>query len=78
MLPHDSASAMHISRLKLRRQLVGLRQLDLSRLTGISESRLTKLETLRLPPRPEELERLAEVLGVDPALLVERKEPDHE
>ncbi len=55
-----------VKRLRLE---IGLRQFDVARQVGISESKLSKIETGRVRPSEHELARLAEVLGVDPEAL---------
>jgi transcriptional regulator with XRE-family HTH domain len=55
---------MTLTRIKLARMHRGLRQLDVSRLAGISESYLSKIETGRAAPSDILLVRLAEVLNV--------------
>ena len=66
---------MKVTRLKLVRQMCGLRQIDLARAIGVGESTIAKWETRRSRPGPEILQRMAEVLCV-PTEAIE--EPDHD
>ena len=50
--------------LKVARARAGLTQLDLALQTGLSESTVAKLETMRRRPTAAELARLAEALGM--------------
>lgn len=60
---------MGLSRIKLVRLQRGLRQWDVARAAGVTESYLSRLETGRVEPSSELLERLAAVLGVSPQTL---------
>ncbi len=60
---------MPLTKLKLARIQSGLRQWDLAQLVGISESRLSKIETGRSKPSDPLLSKIAEALGVDAATL---------
>lgn len=52
-------------RLKFLRIEKGLRQLDLARLTGLSEQKICKFETGRQEPKSEEVEKIWKALGVE-------------
>lgn len=56
---------MTLSPIKLARMRGGLRQIDIARKIGVSESQLSKIETGRIEPSGEILARIAEVLRVD-------------
>lgn len=60
-----------LTRLKLVRMQHGLRQWDLARLIGISESSLSKIETGRIRPSGIVLGKLAAALGVSSEILQE-------
>ena len=49
--------------LRLTRMLAGIKQVDLSQLSGIPNYRICNLENGRAEPEPEELAALAEALG---------------
>jgi transcriptional regulator with XRE-family HTH domain len=51
--------------LKLARIERGMKQLELSRLSGINPTRLSKIENGWVEVRPEELSALQQVLGLD-------------
>jgi transcriptional regulator with XRE-family HTH domain len=59
-----------LSKLKLARMHRGLRQMDLARSVGISESYLSKIETGRATPSDALLSRVSEALGLDVSDLV--------
>ncbi len=64
-----------MSRIKLVRLHRGLRQIDLSRRVGVSESYLSKIETGRVAPSDVLLVKLAEALDVDAMKLLGEAEP---
>jgi len=55
--------------LKVARILKGLTQHELSQLTGITEAKLCRFETLRAEMSDDEARDLGRVLGVDPGKL---------
>ena len=57
---------MRLTRLKLARLESGLRQWDVARRVGVSESQLSKIETGRIIPDASVIERIAAVLDVLP------------
>jgi len=57
---------MAISRLKLARLELGLRQFDLAKRVGIGENLVSKIETGRTRPSRLIVERLAGILGLKP------------
>lgn len=68
------ASALTGTRVRERRQLLGLRQADLARSVGISASYLNLIEHNRRRIGADVLNRLADALGLDPAALAEGAE----
>jgi transcriptional regulator with XRE-family HTH domain len=50
--------------LKLARMKAGMKQIDLARAVGVSESQVAKWETGRAEPNPIYAERLTNVLGI--------------
>lgn len=52
-----------LNNFKLARLQKGLRQVDLAKLVGVSESAVTKWETNRTRPRPEHREKIEKALG---------------
>ena len=62
-----------LTKVKLRRLQRGLRQWDVARQVGIGESHLSKIETGRVQPPSELLEKIATVLDVAPEDLVEER-----
>ena len=60
----DISYTTSLSRIKLVRMRCGLRQMDLSRQIGVSESYLSKIETGRVTPSRFLLARMAEALYV--------------
>ena len=54
---------------KFRRIELGLTQREVARRTDINRTLLSHFEVGRMIPRPDELARLAKVLGCDPARL---------
>lgn len=60
-------------RFKIARMAAGLTQKRLAELCGTTESAVTKLETGRVvAPPPEQRQRIAEVLGVQPFEVFDR------
>jgi len=55
---------MTINKVKYYRLKSKLRQLDLARMIGISENLLSKIETDRINPKPELLQKLSEALNI--------------
>ena len=53
-----------LTRIKLCRLQIGARQLELSQRAGITRQRLSELECGYVEPRADELERLADALGL--------------
>ena len=68
---------MNISKMKLIRMQQGLRQFDVSRVVGISEPYLSKIETGRVRPSENLLQKIATVLGVDCEKLREKHHAGH-
>ncbi len=56
---------MQRNAIRLQRVLAGLKQIQLAQAARISCPRLSQIECGYVPPRPDELARLAKVLGVD-------------
>lgn len=56
-------ASVRLSRLKLARMKAGLRQIDLARKVGVSETAITKYETGRARPSLVTLQRICQVLG---------------
>jgi len=54
---------------KQARCLRGLLQAELAQRTGIDRWRLSRIENLWLAPTPDELQRIAEGLGISPEAL---------
>lgn len=54
-----------LSTMKRKRMEQGLRQMDVAREIGVSESQLSKIETGRIEPSEEILARIAEALRID-------------
>jgi transcriptional regulator with XRE-family HTH domain len=54
---------------KALRALKGMSQADLARAVGKSRPWISLIEIDRHRPKPEDLKKLAEVLGVDPEIL---------
>ena len=54
-----------LSTMKRKRMEQGLRQMDVARKIGVSESQLSKIETGRIEPSEEILARIAEALRID-------------
>ena len=67
-------SALTGTKLRDRRLLLGLRQADAAAQAGISASYLNLIEHNRRKVTPDVIERLAEVLGIDRAALVDGKD----
>lgn len=63
---------MRLTRIKLRRLEAGLLQVELSQRAQIARARLSEIECGHVQPRPDELDRIAGVLGVKPSDLRER------
>jgi transcriptional regulator with XRE-family HTH domain len=70
-MPETASSLLAGKLIRERRQALGLRQADLAGQAGISASYLNLIEHNRRKARAEVLERLALVLGVEPAVLAE-------
>ena len=66
---------MPLTKIKLARMHRGLRQLDVSRRIGVSESYLSKIETGRIVPRDQLLVKLADALGVAATELLGEADP---
>ena len=62
------------TRLRDRRQLLGLRQADVARTAGISPAYLNLIEHNRRAPGPVLIARLADALNADPAALADGRE----
>lgn len=60
---------MRLTKYKLLRLELGRLQLDVARAAGISTPRLSLIENGHVAPRPDEVAKLAAVLGVPRALL---------
>ena len=58
---------MGMNRFKLARLEKGLRQLDVARAAGIGEGYVSRIETGRVDPGPDLVQRIAIALNVDPA-----------
>lgn len=54
-----------LSRLKYQRMKAGMLQWDLSKLTGLSESHLSRIENMRVSVSDSYLQRIANALGVN-------------
>jgi DNA-binding Xre family transcriptional regulator len=57
-------------RLKRLRRQQALGQQDLERMTGVTQSTISRLETNERPARPSTIRKLAEALGVEPKELM--------
>ena len=57
---------MSLSPIKVARMREGLRQIDVAREVGVSESQLSKIETGRVEPDEALLRKIAGALGVRP------------
>ena len=66
---------MPLTKIKLARMHRGLRQLDVSRHIGVSESYLSKIETGRVVPHDRLLVKLADALDVAATELLGVAEP---
>ena len=62
---------MRLRRLRLERALT---QQELSRMTGIAQDSISKLERGHRPPLPSTVRKLAQALGVEPKELMRREE----
>ena len=51
-----------ITDLKLERIRIGLKQVELARLTGIDRSRLSMIENSWIDPKPEEIQKIKKVI----------------
>ncbi len=49
--------------LKLERIKAGLKQVEIAKITGIDRSRLSLIENCWIEPRPQELEKIKQVLS---------------
>ncbi len=56
---------MDADNIKIARIKARITQLDLSKLLGISENKLSKIETGRITPSPEVFRKLAKLLKLD-------------
>ena len=54
------------------RRSAGLTGIELARLVGVSQSRISRIETGHVVPEPDEIERLATALGAEPTELHEQ------
>ncbi len=61
---------IHGGRLKRLRRQQALSQQDLERITGVTQSTISRLEANERPARPSTIRRLAEALGVEPKELM--------
>jgi transcriptional regulator with XRE-family HTH domain len=64
-----------VLRLKFERISRGLSQQGVTDLTQIPQPAVSLIETGRVVPTPEELQRLADVFGVPPAILLKHVAP---
>lgn len=62
---------MKLTAIKLHRQRAGLLQIETAIQAQIARARLSEIENGHLRARPDEIERLAKVLGVEPGALIE-------
>ena len=60
---------MAINRFKLARLERGFRQLDIARAVGLGETQVSRIETGRMKPARELVERIARALDVTPEYL---------
>jgi len=63
--------AVTLNALKLRRLLAGIKQHELADYIGVAESTLSKIETGRRKPTPDETKKLAKKLGCRPEKLLD-------
>lgn len=61
---------MRLTRMKLCRFASGLLQVEVARRAQIAHARLSEIESGRINPRADEIERLSQILGVHPDLLL--------
>ena len=65
--PNDAIAA----RLRVARAARGMQARDLARRIGISTPRMSRLERAHQLPRDEEIDKIADVLGVSPTWLTD-------
>lgn len=65
-----------IQNLKYYRKLKGIRQLDLSLEIGKSTNYINSIENGKYFPSPETIEKIAEILEIEPISLFIQKNPD--
>lgn len=68
----EEGVAMNVGgKIKRYREIRGLTQLKLSQLSGVSLSSLKKYEADERSPKPAQLKKIAEVLGINPNVLID-------
>ncbi|MBB2199523.1 helix-turn-helix domain-containing protein [Gluconacetobacter sp. 1c LMG 22058] len=65
------------TRIRERRDALGLTVAEVSRALGLSNGAVSQYETGRAVPKQEKIEALAEVLGTSPEWLMTGHEPEH-